>query len=75
MAHITAIEHDGQHWVKITVNGQEVERRGPFATADEAETAAYQLAALCRTLFNGQWPVATADPPAGRRRTGSRRYG
>ena len=44
-------EIDGKHWVVSSDrNGHEMERRGPYRNADEAETAARCLIQVGRTL-------------------------
>ena len=58
VTNITAVEADGQHWVKVTLDGCE-KRHGPYSSANEAEAMANKFAAVCR-LF-GDWPAA---PPA-----------
>ena len=58
VTNITAVEADGQHWVKVTLDGRE-KRHGPYSSANEAEAMANKFAAVCR-LF-GDWP---ADPTA-----------
>ena len=46
---ITPIEIKGEHWVRIRIDGCELEPRGPFS-ADEAEATAVQIAAVCRAM-------------------------
>ena len=46
---ITPIEIEGEHWVRIHMDGCELEPRGPFS-ADEAEAMAAQIAAVCRAM-------------------------
>ena len=47
---IQPVKLDGQHWVNVTIGGSEMERRGPFPDADEAEIMATRLAAMCRAM-------------------------
>jgi hypothetical protein len=49
---ITPIEVDGQFWITIQLDGHETQQRGPFASADEAEATARQIAGICRVLFH-----------------------
>ena len=48
---IQPIETGGQFWIVVSVEGGELPRRGPFITADEAEAAATQIAAICRAVL------------------------
>jgi hypothetical protein len=48
---IQPVEADGYFWIDITIDGRELNRRGPFATIDEVETTASRLAAICRGLL------------------------
>jgi hypothetical protein len=45
---IRSVEIDGQHYVRVVMDGQTLRQHGPFATADEAESAANQFAAICK---------------------------
>jgi hypothetical protein len=47
---IRLIELDGQHWIDMIVDGCALQRRGPFANADEAEAMAIQFAGVCSVL-------------------------
>ena len=50
IANITPAEADGQFWVRLSLDGSEMERRGPFANADEAGAMAARLAGICRAM-------------------------
>jgi hypothetical protein len=50
MISIQPVEADGQFWVRLNLDGDEMERRGPFANADEAGAMAAQLAGICRAM-------------------------
>ena len=43
IANITPAECNGQFWVRIRLDGSELERRGPFANADDAEVRPHGL--------------------------------
>ena len=47
---IIDIEIDGKHWVIISRNSCEMERRGPFSDADDAEAMARRLLRFGRAL-------------------------
>lgn len=46
---IRTIEADGLFWVTIRMDGEALSRRGPYSSADEAESVAIQFAGICRT--------------------------
>ena len=47
---IKSIVHNGEHYVSVVMDGQPMERHGPFARAGEAEAMAVRFAAVCRAL-------------------------
>jgi hypothetical protein len=47
---VEPVKLDGQHWVSVTIGGSEMERRGPFADADEAESVAGRLSRVAHAL-------------------------
>ena len=64
MIAITPTETGGQFWVRISMDGHEMERRGPYPDGDTAEAMAVRLAAICRAM-NAE--VAMAAPGLMRR--------
>lgn len=58
---IEPVEIDGQHWINVIIGGTAMERRGPFASADEAEVVATRLAAWCRAM-NAEVHMPAAAP-------------
>ena len=61
VANIRVTEDNGQHFVRIDVDGDALTPRGPFGSADEAEIAAVRIAGICK-VFNTQ--VHWAEPTA-----------
>jgi hypothetical protein len=53
---IRPIEIDGKHYVGMSINGREMERRGPYPTAAAAE-------AMARELITAAQEAATKVPP------------
>jgi hypothetical protein len=51
MTDIQPIEIDGKHYVDVSIDGQELQRRGPFQNAEAAEATAARFAAFCRGLL------------------------
>ena len=47
---IQPIEADGQFWVCLSLDGDAMGRRGPFANADEAGAMAVRLVEICRAM-------------------------
>jgi hypothetical protein len=47
---IQPVETEGTFWVHLALDGQPMERRGPFHDPGEAEAMAARLAAICRAL-------------------------
>jgi hypothetical protein len=47
---IQLVETDGVHWVNLSMDGHEMERRGPYPDADTAEAMAMRIAAVCRAM-------------------------
>ena len=47
---ITPIIEAGDHFVEVVIDGDKLKRRGPFASADEAEAEASRVAAICRAM-------------------------
>ena len=66
---ITSTEIDGKHWINVNIDGCELERRGPFPSADEAEATAMRIAAVCRAMHT---EVHHAVPHAGKPASASR---
>ena len=50
---VEPVKLDGQHWVNVIIGGSEMERRGPFSNADEAESVARRLLQFGRALTGG----------------------
>ena len=69
MTDIQPIEIDGKHYIDGVVDGQELQRRGPFQNAEAAEATAAQLASFCRGLLRG--PVHVGAAPTAAKQTGS----
>jgi hypothetical protein len=63
---IQPIERDGAFWIEIVMDGQPMERRGPFS-ADEAGYKANRLAAVCHAM-HAEVVVAMPRPAAARKR-------
>ena len=61
MIAITPTETGGQFWVRISMDGHEMERRGPYPDADTAEVVATRLAAWCRAM-NAEVHMPAAAP-------------
>jgi hypothetical protein len=53
MIDIQPVEAEGVFWVRLSMDGGELKRHGPFS-ADEAEAMAARFAATCRALFPGE---------------------
>ena len=51
MTDIQPIEIDGEHWITISMDGCELEKRGPFDSAEAAEVMAAQFGAICRGVL------------------------
>ena len=51
MITLTPVKTNGQHWVRIEMDRQLMERQGPF-DADEIEAATMRLAAICRAMHS-----------------------
>jgi hypothetical protein len=64
---IKPIVHNSEHYVSVVMDGQPMERHGPFTNAGEAEAMAVQFAAICRGLHA---EVAMAAPRLRRSRHG-----
>jgi hypothetical protein len=64
---IESIVHNGERNVSVVMDGQPMERHGPFTNAGEAEAMAVQFAAICRGLHA---EVAMAAPRLRRSRHG-----
>jgi hypothetical protein len=47
---IQPVKLDGQHWVNVIIGGSEMEPRGPYVDADEAEKMAERLRAVSRAM-------------------------
>ena len=60
---ITTIEADGTYWVSMRMDGCELEPRGPFSTAEAAETTAARFAAVCRSLFHQPVQIGAVRQP------------
>jgi hypothetical protein len=54
---IRPVEIDGKHYVSMSMNGREMEQRGPYPTAAAAE-------AMARELIAATQEAATKAPPA-----------
>jgi hypothetical protein len=50
---VEPVKLDGQHWVNVIIGGSDMERRGPFSNADEAESVAGRLRRIARALTSG----------------------
>ena len=66
IAHIQPIETCGRHWVRIDMDGCELQPRGPFPYADAAEAMAIRIAAVCRAMHTEMHSVVPT--PAAQRR-------
>jgi hypothetical protein len=53
---IRPVEIDGKHYVSMSMNGREMEQRGPYPTAAAAE-------AVARELITAAQKAATKVPP------------
>ena len=63
MTDIQPIEIDGKHYIDVVVDGQELQRRGPFQDAEAAEATAAQLASFCRGLLRQPVNIGAAPTP------------
>ena len=64
---VTPLEINGQHWITVSIDGQELQPQGPFQTIDGAAAAARRVAGFCQMLLH---PPARNDAPVIRRRAG-----
>jgi hypothetical protein len=58
---IKPIVHNSEHYVSVVMDGQPMERHGPFADAGEAKAMAVRFAAVCRAMHA---EVTVAAPAA-----------
>ena len=63
---ITAVEADGQFYVKVSLDGHD-KQYGPYCTADEAEIMAARMGAVCRGVFHQQVAIGVVRQPAANR--------
>jgi len=65
---IQPIVHNGEHYVRVIMDGCEMRRHGPYSNSDEAEAAANHMIGICAVMG-----AANTGQPQAARKHGERR--